>query len=53
MIGPAWRDPCPVLGAPLALVVDTLSYLVSATLIWRIRAHEGLRARRPPDEPPR
>jgi predicted MFS family arabinose efflux permease len=30
-----------VLGAPLALLVDTLSYLVSATLIWRIRAHEA------------
>jgi MFS family permease len=30
-----------ILGAPLALLVDTLSYLVSATLIWRIRAHEA------------
>ena len=30
-----------VLGAPLALLVDALSYLVSATLIWRIRAHEA------------
>jgi len=29
-----------VLGAPLALLLDTLSYLVSATLIWRIRAQE-------------
>ena len=43
-----------VLGAPLALLVDTLSYLVSATLIWRIRAHEAQpRARRRRDEPPR
>ena len=30
-----------VLGAPLALLVDTLSYVVSATLIWRIRAPEA------------
>jgi MFS family permease len=30
-----------VLGAPLALVVDALSYLVSATLIWGIRADEA------------
>jgi MFS family permease len=30
-----------LLGAPLALLVDTLSYLISATLIWRIRAHEA------------
>jgi MFS family permease len=30
-----------VLGAPLALLVDTLTYLVSAMLIWRIRAHEA------------
>jgi MFS family permease len=30
-----------VLGAPLALLVDTLSYLISAALIWRIRAREG------------
>src|SRR5215213_10286309 len=30
-----------VLGAPMALLVDTLSYLVSATLIWRIRAQEA------------
>jgi hypothetical protein len=29
-----------ILGAPLALLVDTLSYVVSATLIWRIRAPE-------------
>jgi len=31
-----------VVGAPLALVVDALTYLVSAALIWRIRAHEAL-----------
>ncbi len=30
-----------VLGAPLALLVDALSYLVSAALIWRVRAHEA------------
>jgi MFS family permease len=30
-----------VLGAPLALLVDTLSYVISATLIWRIRAPEA------------
>ena len=36
-----------VLGAPLALMLDMLSYLLSATLIWRIRAHEAPpRARR-------
>jgi len=37
-----------LLGAPLALVVDALSYLVSATLIWRIRAHEALAERTGP-----
>src|SRR5918993_1255419 len=31
-----------ILGAPLALLVDALSYLLSAALIWRIRAHEAL-----------
>src|SRR5215213_11551421 len=30
-----------LVGAPLALVVDALSYLVSATLIWGIRADEA------------
>src|SRR5215213_4504880 len=30
-----------LLGAPLALLIDTLSYLISATLIWRIRAPEA------------
>jgi predicted MFS family arabinose efflux permease len=30
-----------LLGAPVALLVDTLSHLVSATLIWCIRAHEA------------
>ena len=35
-----------VLGAPMALLVDTLSYLVSATLIWRIRTREA-----PPQRP--
>src|ERR687898_838376 len=37
-----------ILGAPLALVVDALSYLVSAALIWRIRAHEALPQRTGP-----
>ena len=42
MIGPALgRTLVRVLGAPLALLVDALSYLVSAALIWRIRAHEA------------
>jgi len=30
-----------ILSAPLALLIDALSYVVSATLIWRIRAHEA------------
>ena len=42
VIGPALAGTLVrVLGAPLALLVDALSYLVSAALIWRIRAHEG------------
>ena len=30
-----------ILSAPLAMLIDALSYVVSATLIWRIRAHEA------------
>ena len=30
-----------LLGAPLAVLVDTLSYLVSAAFLWRIRATEA------------
>ena len=41
VIGPALGEPWCAHWRALALVVDALSYLVSAALIWRIRAHEA------------